>query len=169
MISSKAFFAVELCVYLANQDSGAYVTTTTLSHRLGLSVSHVENILKCLRERGMVSALKGPGGGYALLCDASDVSVWDIVCAFEDTPDTSHATEASKQLQLQLQLAQYELGLAQVVKNTLSSQTLADFVDASITRAVNNAPTWGRFKFKPMQPALMPRAPNSVFELHRHF
>ncbi len=165
MISSKAFFAVEMCVYLANQHSGAYVTTTTLSHRLGLSVSHIENILKCLRERGMVSALKGPGGGYTLLCDASDVSVWDIVCAFEDTPETSHATESNKPLQL----AEYELGLAQVVKDTLSSQSLADFVDASITRSVNSAPTWGRFKFKPMQPALMPRAPNSVFELHRQF
>jgi Rrf2 family protein len=165
MISSKAFFAVELCVYLANQDSGAYLTTTTLSHRLGLSVSHVENILKGLRERGMVSALKGPGGGYALLCDASDLSVWDIVCVFEDAAETQRALESGKPLQM----AEYELGLAQVVKDTLSSQTLADFVDASITRAVNNAPKWGRFKFKPMQPALMPRAPNSVFELHRQF
>jgi hypothetical protein len=87
------------------------------------------------------------------------------VGVFEDTAEINHASESNKPLQL----AEYELGLAQVVKETLSAQTLADFVDASSRSSASDAPKWGRFKFKPMQPALMPRAPNSVFELHRQF
>lgn len=159
MISSKAFFAIELCTYLANQHSGSYVSTGVLSRQLGLSLSHVENILKSLRENHLVVAMKGPGGGYALQGDAADVSIWDIASVFESTLDeTALATPAN-----------YEFELERVVKDTLQQHALADFVDSQLSTPRDGALSVGRFKLKPMPPAFIPRAANSVFQWHQQF
>lgn len=159
MISSKTYFAIEVCVFLASQPRERYVTTHELARQLGLSVSHVENILKRLREHQLVCAMKGPGGGYTLQADVSLVSMWDIASVFETTLGDADAPEAA-------QVADYELGLEQIVKTTLCEHTLADFADVAAQTPVRYTPESGRFKLKPMAPAFVPKAPNSVFQLY---
>lgn len=181
MISSKAFFAIELCAFLASQHSGSYVNTSVLARQLGLSVSHVENILKSLRENQLVMAIKGPGGGYAMQEDAADVSIWDIASVFETTlAKSSRATDASEQNSTPNAFAEsnatalglpadYEFELEQVVKDTLQQHSLADFVDTQLSATRHGARSVGRFKLKPMPPAFIPKAPNSVFQWHQQF
>ncbi len=160
MISKKTINAIELCVFLAGQRHAGYVTTTELSPRLDLSISYLENLLKLLKAQNIVSAMKGPGGGYMIQGDTSLISIWDIASVFENTLDTADASED------EAQPASFELGLEQVVKSTLSNFTLADFVDESRDEAaLSFVQTMGRFKFKPMPAPLMPKAPNSVFQL----
>ncbi len=160
MISKKTINAIELCVFLAGQRHAGYVTATELSPRLGLSISYLENLLKPLKAHHIVSAMKGPGGGYMILGDISLISIWDIASVFENTLDTADVLEDKGQP------ASFELDLEQVVKSTLSNFTLADFVDESRDEAaLSFVQTMGRFKFKPMPAPLMPKAPNSVFQL----
>lgn len=163
MISSKAFFAIELCAYLASQHSGNYVNTNVLSRHLGLSVSHVENILKSLRENQLVMAMKGPGGGYVLQGDAADISIWDIASVFETTLEKTSGAAA-----LALP-SDYEFELEQVVKDTLQQHSLADFVDSHLSTPRQGSHSMGRFKLKPMPPAFIPKAANSVFQWHQQF
>lgn len=169
MISKKTINAIEVCVFLASQRSLGYVTTTELSPRLGLSISYLENILKPLKENDLVTAMKGPGGGYMIRGDVSLLSVWDIAAVFECTfieSPTSH--EAGVEAE-SVTLASYELGLEQIVKDTLSNFTLADFVDYALVEVKSYAKEMGRFKFKPLPAPLVPKAPNSVFQLHMSF
>ena len=164
MISKKTINAIEVCVYLAGQRHAGYVTTTELSPRLDLSVSYLENILKPLKAHNIVSAMKGPGGGYMILGDTSLISIWDIALVFESTLDLDPSHDPSEG---KAPPASYELGLQQIVKATLSAATLADFVDESRDEEARSfVQTMGRFKFKPLVASLMPKAPNSVFQLH---
>jgi Rrf2 family protein len=159
MISKKTINAIEVCVFLAGQRHAGYVTTTELSPRLDLSISYLENILKPLKAHNIVSAMKGPGGGYMILGDTSLISIWDIASVFERTFGAAETADASAP-------ASFELGLEQIVKTTLSNFTLADFVDESRDEEARSfVQTMGRFKFKPMAAPLMPKAPNSVFQL----
>ena len=179
MISSKAFFAIELCAFLASQHSGSYVNTSVLSRQLGLSVSHVENILKSLRENQLVMAMKGPGGGYALQGDAADVSIWDIASVFETTLAKSSGVADATQQNITPKVpaettalatpADYEFELERVVKDTLQQHSLADFVDTHLSAPLDGARSVDRFKLKPMPPAFIPKAPNSVFQWHQQF
>ena len=90
--------------------------------------------------------------------------MWDIARIFEahaeiSQPDNDWA------------MAKYEEGLQQVVEATLLEYTLADFVSASplvLQEGVGRVDGLNRFKFKPMVPAWLPKAPNSVFQLHMH-
>jgi Rrf2 family protein len=161
MISKKTMNAIEVCVVLAGQRHAAYLTTTELSPRLGLSISYLENILKPLKEHNIVTSMKGPGGGYRIRGDVSLVSIWEVASVFEQT--LSHAEQKSTSAQ------SYELELEQVVKNTLSSFTLSDFADFSSAEFQSFGQEIGRFKFKPLAAPFMPKAPNSVFQLHMSF
>ena len=169
MISKKTINAIEVCVFLAGQRHAGYVTTTELSPRLDLSISYLENLLKPLKAHHIVNAMKGPGGGYMIQGDTSLISIWDIASVFERTFDTAASAETALPTELlddKTPAASYELGLEQIVKTTLSNFTLADFVDESRDEAARSfVQTMGRFKFKPMAAPLMPKAPNSVFQL----
>ncbi len=169
MISKKTINAIEVCVYLAGQRHAGYVTTTELSPRLNLSISYLENILKPLKAHKIVSAMKGPGGGYMILGNTSLISIWDIASVFECSLDAASSVDeavAQDMPDTQSTPASYEFGLEQIVKATLSHFTLADFVDESRDQDAHAfVQTMGRFKFKPMVAPLMPKAPNSVFQL----
>jgi Rrf2 family protein len=171
MISKKTINAIEVCVYLASQSNTGYVTTTALSPRLDLSISYLENILKPLKDHNLVIAMKGPGGGYMIQGDVSLISIWDIASVFEPmfTPseDSEHTlVDSASPHEMP---ASYEMGLQRIVQDTLSQFTLSDFVDFTSPEVRTYVQEMGRFKFKPMAAPLMPRAPNSVFQLHMAF
>jgi Rrf2 family protein len=169
MISKKTIHAIELCVYLASRRHAGHVTTTELSPVLNLSISYLENILKPLKVHHIVSAMKGPGGGYMIQGDTSLISMWDIASVFESKLDEAGSDEVTTTTHKPHDApmsASYELGLEQIVQATLSSFTLADFVDPNDDQAARSfAQTMGRFKFKPLAAPLIPKAPNSVFQL----
>ncbi|MGV0958481.1 MAG: RrF2 family transcriptional regulator [Limnohabitans sp.] len=159
MISKKTINAIHLCIYLASQRSQGYVTTAELSPRLGLSISYLESILKSLRDHHIVTAMKGPGGGYTITGDLSQISIWDVAAVFEQTCDGAREF-------LETEPASYEWGLEQVVKAYLGQSVLSDWADSSPVPFQSHAPAMGRFKFKPLAAPFIPQAPNSVFQLH---
>jgi Rrf2 family protein len=165
MISKKTINAIEVCVFLACQQSAGYVTTTELSPRLGLSISYLENILKPLKDHQIVVAMKGPGGGYMIRGDVSLISIWDIAVVFERTFHEAPLSDGAESVAL----ASYELGLEHIVQDTLSNFTLSDFVDYTSVEVKSYVQEFGRFKFKPLPTPFMPKAPNSVFQLHMSF
>lgn len=159
MISKKTVNAIELCVLLAGQRGEGYLTTTDLSPRLGLSISYLENILKPLKDNGLVLSMKGPGGGYMIRGDVSLISIWDVASVFEKSVVDTASSENPRVHEL------YELELEQVVMKTLKSFSLSDFADFSTSEVKRYTDVIGRFKFKPLPMPFMPKAPNSVFQL----
>jgi len=160
MISKKSMNAIDLCVMLAGSRGECYLSTTDLSSRLDLSISYLEIILKALKDHGIVMAMKGPGGGYKVKGDASLISAWDIARVFEKTlADAEQISNAETH-------GSYELELEQVVMRTLKSFMISDFAAVSAHEATSYADAMGRFKFKPLPVPFMPKAPNSVFQLH---
>ena len=160
MISNKTVNAIDVCVVIASQQNLGRVSTTELSKRLHLSVSNLEGILKLLKEHQIVSSRKGPGGGYEIRTDLALISMWDIAALFETTLKNCVIDEAD------LSPADYELGLEKVVMQTLSHFSLADFVTVQALETPAAQPAFNRFKFKPLAAPLLPKAPNSVFQLH---
>ncbi len=160
MISNKAVNAVNVCILIAAQQNLGRVSTTELSKCLQLSVSNLESILKLLKDRQIVSSRKGPGGGYEIRSDLALISIWDIAAVFEPTLAQQDSDA------MPLDAAGYEWGLEQVIIRNLSQVTLSDFVVLQAQPVPVEAPVVNRFKFKPLAAPLIPKAPNSVFQLH---
>lgn len=161
MVSKQSVNAIKICALIAQRQTHMSCSTGQLSKQLGLSVSYIEVILKALKSGGIVSAYRGPGGGYKILGNLSKVSLWEIVHIFEADALASAPCTG-------LALQSLERGLQETAMSTFNDFTLADFAKA-LPERMEPANTSSRFKFKPMSSPWIPKAPNSVFQLHMHF
>lgn len=81
MFKTETRYALHAMVVLA--DSEGLVPNSRLAERLDVSLPMVAKILNRLGRGGLVSSRPGPGGGYSLARDASDISLMDIVSLWE--------------------------------------------------------------------------------------
>jgi len=82
-ISSSVEYGMRVLVRLAKTGSAAPVTAEVLSVTENVPKDYVDQILRRLRQAGLVSSVRGPAGGYALGRPASEISVGDVVRAVE--------------------------------------------------------------------------------------
>ena len=83
-LGTKARYAVMAMVDLAKHGAEGPVALAEISDRQDISLSYLEQIFGKLRRGGLVTAARGPGGGYALAHDAEDIRVSDIISAVEE-------------------------------------------------------------------------------------
>jgi len=89
-LTTKGRFAVTAMIDLAlRQDSGP-VTLAAISKRQDISLSYLEQLFGKLRRNDLVESTRGPGGGYSLGRQASDITVADIIVSVDEPLDATH-------------------------------------------------------------------------------
>jgi len=88
-LTSKGRYAVSAMVDLKNQHENGPITLSAISERQFISLSYLEQLFRRLRENGLVTSVRGPGGGYLLARDAADISVADIIRAVNEPVRTT--------------------------------------------------------------------------------
>jgi Rrf2 family iron-sulfur cluster assembly transcriptional regulator len=83
-ISRKARFAVSAMVRLGLRENRGTKTLADLSSDQGISLSYLEQLFAQLRRSGVVTGIRGPGGGYRLARPAEDISIAEIITAVDD-------------------------------------------------------------------------------------
>lgn len=91
-LASRSQYAITAMLELGLADEKHPVPLLELAHKLNISLSYMEQLFARLREKGLVSARRGPGGGYKLSRPMGDIMVSDIICAVEDINDPSKPT-----------------------------------------------------------------------------
>ena len=160
MIQKKTVKALDIAVFITSRSVIKPVTTEEIANGLSLSSSYTESILKELREAGLIRAHRGPGGGYQIRGNPEEISLWDVVKHFEEVhsfdalyPDVDHPMKA------------LETGIQNNMQALLQAQTLSDVAVPFMPRDARVTSMMGQFRLKPLPPPVMPRAPNSVFQL----
>lgn len=80
-ISKKSYYGVRAVLALAQEKEP--LSIHSLAEREGLPEDYLEKILQDLRRAGIVEAKKGTAGGYALVRQAKDVNVWEILSVLD--------------------------------------------------------------------------------------
>jgi Rrf2 family protein len=160
MIQKKTVKALDIAVFITSRAVVKPVTTEEIANGLGLSSSYTESILKELREADLIRAHRGPGGGYQIRGNPEDISLWDVVRYFEVLhsfdalyPDGDHPMKA------------LESDIQSNMQALLQAQTLSDVAVPFMPTDVRLSSMLGQFRLKPLPAPVMPRAPNSVFQL----
>ncbi len=86
-LTSKARYAVTAMVFLALHGASGRVTLAELGEQQGVSLSYLEQLFAALRRAGLVSGVRGPGGGYRLARAPAEISVADIISAVDARVD----------------------------------------------------------------------------------
>ncbi len=84
MLGTKARYAVMAMVELASCDQSKPTRLKEISERQEIPLAYLEQIFSHLRQHGIVSSVKGPGGGYVLARQRSSISIADVVAASEE-------------------------------------------------------------------------------------
>lgn len=164
-LSTKGRFAVTAMIDVALREEHGPVPLIDIASRQHISLSYLEQLFSKLRLRGLVTSVRGPGGGYSTGRQIDGITVADIICAVEDAtpktkqPDTSPLQDMTHNL--------WDAMNAKVL-DFAHSVTLKSLVLHQLAMGVKvekkPAPNRGVFK-KPVEPSLRPNAPNSVFAL----
>jgi Rrf2 family protein len=83
-ISEAASLALHTVVYLATQHDGL-VSTKEIARVLHASEAHLSKVLQRLARVGIVSSVRGPKGGFALLKSPETLTLLEVYQAIEGT------------------------------------------------------------------------------------
>jgi Rrf2 family iron-sulfur cluster assembly transcriptional regulator len=84
ILSTKGRYAVMAMVDLAARKAQGPVTLAAISERQEIPLAYLEQIFAKLKRMGLVTSVRGPGGGYALSAPAGEISIARIVLASEE-------------------------------------------------------------------------------------
>ena len=88
-LTTKGRYAVTAMLDLAFHSQQKPITLTDIATRQTISLSYLEQLFARLRRAGMVSGVRGPGGGYKLSRSANDINIADIIVAVDEQIDST--------------------------------------------------------------------------------
>lgn len=127
-LSTKGRHAVTAMMELALQHEKGPVTLADISAQQSISISYLEQLFARLRQHGLVTGMRGPGGGYCLARPASEITIASILATVDDVsrreeqPHTQGEVPAGVQMWLQL---------SNRIFDYLNSITLQEAVESS--------------------------------------
>ncbi len=162
MISKRASLGLKVIAHIASTPSHRTTTADSLASATGVSLSYIEGILKDARELGLVQATRGPGGGYKMLASLRNLSVWDVVNGFGFPNAIAQKAQSSPEwLSTNLVSEQAHQFEKEFLQNYLLVDLLTELPDSAYSTPTKSM----AMNFKPLPSALIPVAPNSVFNL----
>jgi Rrf2 family iron-sulfur cluster assembly transcriptional regulator len=88
-LTTKGRYAVTAVLDLAINEGRGPIALADIAERQGISLSYLEQLFAKLRKRGVVSSVRGPGGGYHLARDPRTIHVAEVITAVDEHLETS--------------------------------------------------------------------------------
>lgn len=129
-LTTKGRFAVTAMLDIALYEADKPVTLAGISERQSISLSYLEQLFSRLRKQGLVSSVRGPGGGYRIAKAYHEISVSDIITAVDEQIDATQCG-GNENCHDEGRCMTHELwaSLNSKILDYLSGVTLADMVD----------------------------------------
>ena len=137
-LTTKGRYAVTAMLDLGLRFGEGAVTLSDIAKRQGISLSYLEQLFAKLRRNGLVDSVRGPGGGYSLARDPSEISVAEIVLAINENIDARRCGGESNSSGNEPCLTHglWE-ELSDRISSFLSGITLADLVSRPLVQEVS--------------------------------
>lgn len=82
-LSTKGRYGLQLMVDLGVYSKDRHVSLKSISERLGISESYLEQLIALLKRNKLVGSVRGAQGGYFLAKPPEEISIGDILRALE--------------------------------------------------------------------------------------
>ena len=90
-LSTKGRYAVVALADLALGEGNGLVSLAEIARKQNISLPYLEQLFVKLRRAGLVTAVRGPGGGYRLGRSAESIRISEILSAVEETVSAMHS------------------------------------------------------------------------------
>ena len=139
-LTTKGRFAVTAMIDLALHHDKGPVTLAGISERQKISLSYLEQLFGKLRRRELVESVRGPGGGYRVARQLSEISVAQIIQAVDEPMDATQCGGLQNCLD-DHRCMTHDLwsNLNQCIQDYLVKVTLSSLVEAQRVRSTPTA------------------------------
>ena len=131
LISTKGRYALRVLVDMAEHTSEGYIPLKEIAQRQEISEKYLESIVKELVKRGVVSGVRGKGGGYRLCAPPEQINVGDILNYMEGTLAPVACLEADARpcaRAAECRTLEFWRGLDAAIRSYTATYSLADLV-----------------------------------------
>lgn len=142
-------YGLRCMVSLAKAGRNKQLSISDVSEKEGLSIPYTSKLLSILRKAGLVTAVRGRGGGFCIAREPKTINLLEVLTALGGPLiDPNHCTKFSGQLDKCIHTGncsvQYTFaGLSKIVGEFLSSASLEDIINSpninNITLIKSNA------------------------------
>jgi len=95
--STRGRYAVRALLDLAMFYDRGPINLQNISERQDISSDYLEQILRRLRDRGLVRSVRGPRGGFLLARPPEQITIWDVITALGEPTDPVPCVSANGQ------------------------------------------------------------------------
>lgn len=88
-LTTRGRYAVTAMLDLALHGDKGPISLADISQRQDISLSYLEQLFSKLRQRELVSSVRGPGGGYRLARVSDEINVAEIIDAVNESIDAT--------------------------------------------------------------------------------
>lgn len=88
-LTSKGRYAVTAMLDVSLHSQRGPVSLADISERQEISLSYLEQLFSRLRREKLVDSVRGPGGGYKLGRQASEISIGEVIRAVNESVDAT--------------------------------------------------------------------------------
>ncbi len=131
LVSTKGRYALRVLADMAEHRAEGYIPLKEIARRQGISEKYLESILKALVKNGLLTGLRGKGGGYKLTYAPEQYTVWDVLRLTEDSLSPVACLEDGavpcQRAAVCPTLSMWQ-GLDKVIRDYLKGITVADLV-----------------------------------------
>ena len=85
LISTRGRYALRVLTDMAEHDDGGYLPLKEVAARQGISEKYLESVLKVLVRSGILTGMRGKGGGYRLALPPGECTVGQVLRLTEET------------------------------------------------------------------------------------
>jgi Rrf2 family protein len=131
LISTKGRYALRLLVDTAENQTNGYVPLKEVAERQQISEKYLESILKVLVQNGILTGVRGKGGGYRLHRPPDQITVGSVLRLTEGSlAPVACLEERSEPCSMMPQCRTYAMwkGLDQLITDYLNNFTIADLM-----------------------------------------
>ena len=82
MLNQTAIYAIRAMGFLAKQNPGTLILSSTIANEMKIPYNFLSKILNRLGHAGLIVAIRGRGGGVMLNRSPSDVNLYQVVDLF---------------------------------------------------------------------------------------
>ena len=126
-LSTKGRHAVTAMMELALQHEKGPVTLADISAQQSISISYLEQLFARLRQHGLVTGMRGPGGGYCLARPAHEITIANILSTVDEVSRRDDQPLAQSEIPEGMRMW---MNLSNRIYDYLNSITLAEAVES---------------------------------------
>lgn len=130
LVSTKGRYALRVLIDMAEHPTGRYIPLKDIAERQEISEKYLESILKVLVREGVLTGLRGKGGGYRLSKPPEQYTVGEVLRLTEGTLAPVSCLEEKEPCARSSGCRTLPLwrGLDKVIREYLDSYTIADLM-----------------------------------------